>query len=71
MDADTSHTSGPDKAGWFTPNRLLLLFCAMNMLVYLDRGKAFILLTMQRYERQTLLFKPFLETPVKVSPTDS
>ena len=24
--------------GWFTPVRLLWLFCAMNMLVYLDRG---------------------------------
>lgn len=24
--------------GWFTPVRLLCLFCAMNMLVYLDRG---------------------------------
>ncbi|CAL8463948.1 g3483 [Coccomyxa elongata] len=24
--------------GWFTPARLLWLFCAMNMLVYMDRG---------------------------------
>ena len=23
---------------WLTPGRLLLLFCAMNMLVYIDRG---------------------------------
>ncbi|KAL0039798.1 hypothetical protein WJX77_008229 [Trebouxia sp. C0004] len=25
-------------ASWLTPGRLLLLFCAMNMLVYIDRG---------------------------------
>ena len=23
---------------WLTPGKLLLLFCAMNMLVYIDRG---------------------------------
>ena len=28
----------PQKEGWLTPIRLLCLFCAMNMLVYLDRG---------------------------------
>ena len=25
-------------SSWLTPGRLLLLFCAMNMLVYIDRG---------------------------------
>lgn len=27
-----------ENKGWFTPARLLWLFCAMNMLVYMDRG---------------------------------
>ena len=28
----------PTSATWFTPERLLALFCAMSMLIYLDRG---------------------------------
>ena len=28
----------PQKEAWLTSIRLLCLFCAMNMLVYLDRG---------------------------------
>ena len=29
---------GVARAGWFTPPRLLALFCAMSTLIYLDRG---------------------------------
>lgn len=39
MDADAA--SVPDsavKAGWFSPARLLLLFCCINMMIYIDRG---------------------------------
>ncbi len=28
---------GP-QAAWFTPERLLFLFCCMSLLVYVDRG---------------------------------
>jgi hypothetical protein len=35
---DPSTAQQDGKARWFTPGRLLWLFCAMNMLVYLDRG---------------------------------
>lgn len=27
-----------DKATWFTPGRLLLLFSSINMMIYIDRG---------------------------------
>ena len=38
-DVDVASASEQDsQAKWFTPGRLLWLFCAMNMLVYLDRG---------------------------------
>lgn len=39
MDADAAPV--PDsavKAGWFSPARLLLLFCCINMMIYIDRG---------------------------------
>ena len=29
-------------SGWFTPRRLLLLFCTMCLFIYLDRGEALI-----------------------------
>lgn len=35
---DLSSAPGQDPAGWFTPARLLVLFCVMNLLIYLDRG---------------------------------
>ncbi|KAL3133909.1 hypothetical protein ABBQ32_008365 [Trebouxia sp. C0010 RCD-2024] len=38
---DRIHTASKSKdmaSAWLTPGRLLLLFCAMNMLVYIDRG---------------------------------
>lgn len=36
---DTANATAQEQGkGWFTPVRLLCLFCAMNMLVYLDRG---------------------------------
>lgn len=27
------------KPGWFTPLRLLIIFCVANIMVYLDRGE--------------------------------
>ncbi|KAL3538745.1 hypothetical protein ACH5RR_002111 [Cinchona calisaya] len=31
-------SSSPPKPSWFTPKRLLVIFCVINMLNYLDRG---------------------------------
>ncbi|KAG2567561.1 hypothetical protein PVAP13_7NG333100 [Panicum virgatum] len=36
-DASTSGQGG-DKPSWFTPKRLLVMFCIINMLNYVDRG---------------------------------
>ncbi|CAL5026343.1 unnamed protein product [Urochloa decumbens] len=37
LDASTSDQGG-DKPSWFTPKRLLVIFCIINMLNYVDRG---------------------------------
>nr|ACG45760.1 carbohydrate transporter/ sugar porter/ transporter [Zea mays] len=37
LDASTSDRDG-DKPSWFTPKRLLVMFCIINMLNYIDRG---------------------------------
>lgn len=29
---------GPGPPSWFTPGRLLLMFCVMNLFIYIDRG---------------------------------
>jgi hypothetical protein len=36
--AAASHHQHPDYPKWFTPPRLLALFCGVSLLVYLDRG---------------------------------
>lgn len=41
----TASMAGQSPA-WFTPERLLFLFCCMSLLVYLDRGAS-------RSQRQT------------------
>ncbi|XP_066343280.1 probable sphingolipid transporter spinster homolog 2 isoform X1 [Miscanthus floridulus] len=41
LDASTSDRDGDgagDKPSWFTPKRLLVMFCIINMLNYVDRG---------------------------------
>ncbi|CAI0405409.1 unnamed protein product [Linum tenue] len=38
MAGDGIVDSSPAAPSWFTPKRLLLIFCAVNMLNYLDRG---------------------------------
>jgi hypothetical protein len=35
-DSQQPHTPPPPR--WYTPKRLLLLFCAMQFMVYADRG---------------------------------
>ncbi|WVZ86467.1 hypothetical protein U9M48_033237 [Paspalum notatum var. saurae] len=38
-EASTSHGDGVgEKPSWFTPKRLLVMFCIINMLNYIDRG---------------------------------
>ncbi|CAO2035840.1 unnamed protein product [Urochloa humidicola] len=37
LDASSSDQGG-DKPSWFTPKRLLVMFCIINMLNYIDRG---------------------------------
>ncbi|KAG8082731.1 hypothetical protein GUJ93_ZPchr0014g47326 [Zizania palustris] len=37
LDASTSGAAG-EKPSWFTPKRLLVMFCIINMLNYVDRG---------------------------------
>ena len=41
-DMDAGMAAMPDttaeKAGWFSPGRLLLLFSCINMMIYVDRG---------------------------------
>lgn len=41
LEASTSHRGGGgagEKPSWFTPKRLLVMFCIINMLNYVDRG---------------------------------
>eukprot|EP00775_Hariotina_reticulata_P010079 gene10079-10234_t len=38
MDGNDEETMSPSKPKWFTPLRLLCIFCFTNLMVYLDRG---------------------------------
>lgn len=38
-DADSQVIQHAAKPGWFTPLRLLIIFCLANVMVYLDRGE--------------------------------
>lgn len=38
MAANTSAKHSPTEPSWFTPRRLLVIFCVINMLNYVDRG---------------------------------
>lgn len=37
-DEATIVSTPPEQPGWFTPKRLLIIFCAINLLNYVDRG---------------------------------
>ncbi|WOL06014.1 putative sphingolipid transporter [Canna indica] len=37
-DGNLEHPSSDSKPSWFTPKRLLVIFCIINMLNYIDRG---------------------------------
>ena len=38
MAQDNARSEAAEFPGWFTPLRLLFIFCLTNMMVYLDRG---------------------------------
>ncbi|XAR73027.1 hypothetical protein NMG60_11019875 [Bertholletia excelsa] len=38
MASDNFHASSAPKPSWFTPKRLLVIFCVINLLNYVDRG---------------------------------
>lgn len=43
MDGADEDAQACSKPSWFTPGRLLLIFCTTNLMVYLDRGALLLL----------------------------